>query len=657
MYIGADYYPEHWPRERWSRDAVLMRKAGFNVVRLAEFAWVNMEPVEGRFDFEWLDEALRVLAKENIAAILGTPTAVMPAWAARAYPETLAADKDGKRIAWGVRKNNCFASGAYRLLSERITAAMAGHFARTPNVIGWQTDNEFGGPICFCDTCVEAFRDWLRAKYKTLAALNQAWGTHFWGHNYGMWSEVVAPVEPGGSNPGLLLDWQRFSSWLNVRFQRDQVLILRRLCPRHFVTHNFMGTFSDLEYFDLAEDLDFVSWDNYPVWGKPAIRYEAAYSADIMRGLKKKNFWIMEQSSGPGGWSSFARNPWPGEIRGVAYQQVAHGADATIWFRWRTCTAGREQYWHGLLGHDGIPARRYREAARTTGEFQRLSRMLAGTTPQPRLAMIYDYDSIWALRFQPGFEHNNYHQVQMRYYEALFRAGLNVDIIRATDDFSAYRAIIASDLHVLPDAVALALTRFVKAGGVLVADCRTGVKTENNLCHERTLPGLLSAPLGIKIEEYEAIADGLEFAVAGANGFDGCYTAVHYADWVMPGAATVLAGYEHWHLQPFAALTRHRFGKGLGYYVGAIFKEAAFYDALIAEVCKHSRIKPVVRPPAGVEVSLREGAGRKLLFLINHTDEEKEVAVPAGKRELLSGKTSAATLTLKTHGVAVLRLA
>ena len=149
MYIGVDYYPEHWARERWDTDAKAMRKAGFNVVRLAEFAWVFMEPQEGHFDFGWLDDVLEVLRKNGISAILGTPTAVMPAWCARKYPETLAMQKDQTRLVWGVRKNNCFSCGTYRLLSERITRAMAVHFSGTPNVIGWQTDNEFGGPNCY----------------------------------------------------------------------------------------------------------------------------------------------------------------------------------------------------------------------------------------------------------------------------------------------------------------------------------------------------------------------------------------------------------------------------------------------------------------------------------------------------------------------------
>ncbi len=656
MYIGVDYYPEHWQRDRWDVDARAMKKAGFNVVRLAEFGWAFMEPEEGRFEFGWLDEALAVLRKQGISAILGTPTAVMPAWCAHKYPETLAMQKDETRVVWGVRKNNCFSSGTYRLLSERITSAMVEHFAHTPNVIGWQTDNEFGHPNCYCPSCRAEFQQWLKRKYGSLDELNRAWGTHFWGQIYGQWAEIPIPVDPNGSNPSAGLDWQRFFSWLNVRFQADQVRILRKGAPKHFVTHNFMGLFSDLNYYDLAKDLDLVTWDNYPIWGKRQVHYAASAGADVMRGLKKKNFWIMEQTAGTGGWGSYNRNPWPGEIRNIAYQQVAHGADGMVWFRWRSCTAGREQYWHGLLGHDGKLLRRYDEAAKTAKEFHKLAKVMDGTTIKADVAMIYDYESIWALRLQPGFEKNNYHDAMQRYYNALFRAGVNVDMIQPTDDFSKYRAVIAPDLFIMPDKVARALDAFVAKGGVLLTDCRSGVKDETNLCHERTLPGLLSQALGVSIEEYENISGDLSYAGVGGKGFPEVLTAVQNADWVKPGKAEVLVHYTQWHMKKYALATRNLYGKGVGYYVGAVVQEPEFYDAIIAEVLKSARVKPVVRPPEGVEASIRQGAGRKLLFLINHTETPQTVTVPKGKRELLSGKTTGDSLTLDTFDVAVIKL-
>jgi len=654
MYIGVDYYPEHWPRARWATDARLMRKAGFTVVRLAEFNWVNMEPSEGVYDFSLLDEVLALLANHGISAILCTPTAVMPAWLARAYPETLATQRDGTRLTWGVRKNNCFSNGTYRLLSERITRAMAQHFSGTPNVIGWQTDNEFGHPFCHCATCRAAFQEWLRGRHGTLDECNRAWGTHFWGHRIQDWAEITIPDDAGSHNPSACLDWQRFFSWLNVRFQHEQVRILREHCPRHFITHNFMGLFKELDYYALARDLDFVSWDNYPVWGAPEVRYDAALAADVMRGLKRRNFWIMEQTAGPCGWGVFSRNVRPGELRNVAWQQCAHGADGMVWFRWRTCTAGREQYWHGLLGHDGRPLRRYKEAAQTAREMHALAPLLNGTTVAADVAIVYDYDSLWALRIQPGFAENDYQKAIGRYYRALFRAGVNVDIVPRDADLARYKLVLAPALHVLPDAAADHFVRYVRAGGVLLADCRTAVKDETNLCHPRTLPGLLAPALGIAIEEYDAVPGTVRCAVQGTPAFPGTFTAVHYTDWVRPRGATQLAGYTDWHIHKYAALTRHACGTGAGWYLGAVIKEDAFYDQLVRQLLDNAGVTALLRPPAGVELCVRRGARHELIFLVNHTEEPQTVAVPAGLRDALRNRACASRVTLERYGVAVL---
>jgi beta-galactosidase len=660
LHVGADYYPEHWPRQRWDEDARLMQEAGFDVVRLAEFAWVLMEPEEGRFDFAWLDEAIELLAHHELKVILGTPTAVMPAWLARKYPDALAMQADGTRIVWGGRKNNCFSSGAYRMLSERITRAMAEHFAGNPNVIGWQTDNELGGTDCRCGQCQARFQEWLERRYGTLDELNRAWGTHFWGLTVKRWGEIPIPDSRVGawaiSNPSASLDWQRFTSWLNVDFQAAQVRVLREICPEDFVTHNFMGLFQEMDYYELARDLDLVSWDNYPVfssWQKPGIPYDAALAADVMRGLKGRNFWIMEQTAGPLGWEAFSRNTRPGELRSIAYQQLAHGADAQIWFRWRTCTAGREQYWHGLLGHDGKPGRRYREAAQVAREYRRLEQHVAGTTLRPQVAIVYDYDSLWALRIQPGFRGNSYQDAVRRYQRALFRAGVNVDTIPPDADLSRYRLVLAPALHVLPDRVAERLVAYVESGGVLLADARTAVKDASNLAHARTLPGRLSPALGIEIAEYESLGE-IEYAVSGQEPLAGPFTATRYADWITPKGAEVVAGYRSWPVETFAAVTRHRHGSGRGWYLGTVMREDSFYDSLIEALLDDAGVAAPLRPPAGVEISLREAGDRRILFAINHSEEPRRLPLPPGKRDLLARGPAGASLELGAYGVAVL---
>ncbi len=586
----------------------------------------------------------------------------MPAWVARKYPETLAMKADGTRIVWGVRKNNCFTNGTYRLLSERITRAMAEHYARTPNVIGWQTDNEFGGTDCRCPLCRNSFQDWLRRKYGTLDELNRAWGTHFWGlkvqslgrdpdsrltHRSVGEQQPEQPASTGNASPR--------GSTSASRATRSRSCV--RSARRHFVTHNFMGLFQEMDYYDLAKDLDFVSWDNYPVfanWEKPGIPYDASLAADVMRGLKGRNFWIMEQTAGPLGWDVFSRNPRPGEIRSISYQQLAHGADGQLWFRWRSCTAGREQYWHGLLGHDGKPgaatARRLRWPGSTAAS-SALSPELTALAGRLRLRLRQPLGAALPAGLR--------RQHLRRCHPPLLRCPLPRRRERghgaAQADLSGYKLVLAPDLFVMPDTVARKLVSFVEGGGVLLADLRTGVKDETNLVHPRTLPGLLAPALGIAIEEYEALA-AVEYPMVSSAPLSGDFTAVRYADWITPNGAQVVSGYADWPVKEYAAVTRHRFGKGRGWYVGTVVKQESFYDQLVKALLDDAGIKPVVVPPEGVEVAIREGGGKALLFILNHTTKPKSVRVPSGKRELLTQQSTTETLELGSLGVAVLEM-
>jgi beta-galactosidase len=666
IYVGTDYYPEHWPEERWETDLKMMHEAGFNIVRVAEFSWVLFEPSEGQFEFGWLDRWLELAKKYDVKVIIGTPTAIMPAWLAKEYPEALALKADGTRTVWGGRRHNCFSDEDFHRLAMRAVRNIGEHYAHHPSVVGWQIDNELGGNDCRCDKCRAAFQDWLKVKYGSLDEINRAWGTHFWGQRLQSWDEIPIPDNRVGewaiSNPSASLDWLRFSSDQSVVFLAEQVGILHETCPRtQFITHNFMGLHSSIDYYQLAKPLDFVSWDNYPPLS-PNLPYDSSLAADVMRGLKKQNYLIMEQTAGPLGWNAFSRSPLPGELRKICYQQLAHGADGQIWFRWRSCTVGREQYWHGLLGHDGEAGRRYREAAQVAKEYHRLAPLLKGTTIHADVAMIYDYDSLWSLQIQNGYPGASHVEAIKRYYDALLRAGVNVDILRPGDDLAGYKLVLAPHLHLLPDEVAQKLEEFVRAGGVLLADCRTGVKDPTNLAYARTLPGLLSPALGIKIEEYESLrtgfpgADELTYKIRAEGLADREFTATHYADWITPTTAAPIARYEPAQLANYAAVTRNEFGAGIGWYVGTIVDGTAFYDQLVARLLADAAVKPLVVPPAGIEVSVRSSTDRALLFVLNHNDQAGAVQIPSGAKDALTGNALGTTLTLDPFGVAVIEL-
>ena len=72
--------------------------------------------------------------------------------------------------------------------------------------------------------------------------------------------------------------------------------------------------------------------------------------------------------------------PRPGELRLWAYQSIAHGADAIVFFRWRTARFGTEQYWHGLLDHDSSPSRRYEEIKHMGAEIKEIGDEILGLT-------------------------------------------------------------------------------------------------------------------------------------------------------------------------------------------------------------------------------------------------------------------------------------
>ncbi len=655
MYIGVDYYPEHWPRERWETDARLMKEAGFNVVRMAEFAWIKMEPEEGRYEFSWLDEAIEILGSHGIKTILGTPTASMPAWVALKYPEVALVDKNGRRTPYGNRRFYCHSSATYRYLGQRITRAMAQHYSGNPHVIGWQIDNEFAGPKCYCETCLKTWHEWLKRKYGTIDRLNESWGTIFWSHCYRDFSEVPLPARES-SNPSQQLDFARFHSAQVVSFQKNQVDIIRELCPDHFITHNFMGFAPEVDYYDLAKDLDFVSWDYYYNGAPYDKRLESymsgAASHDLMRGVKGKNYWIMENSAGVLGWETMTRNLRPGEMRRMTFQNMAHGADGQVWFRWRTSRFGTEQYWHGLLSHDGIPGRRYHEAAGVAKELHNISAHIEGSSVVSRAAIMLSYEDRWALDIQKSSETLDYVKHLMKYYRALSRLGINVDFINQGQSLEGYKLLVMPTKFLLPEETAENVKNFVKNGGILITTFRSGVKDMNNLPYELTLPGLLREVTGVRVEEYEIIYNSTKYDVL----MDGkTYKAQVFADWIIPETARALATYNEQGLTGYAAVTENSCGLGKAYYIGTEFESQEPYNELVARAVTESGIKAYGPLPEGVEVMVRTKGNTDFIFILNHSDAEVTVNTPDGL-ELLGGCTIKGQCTLPPGEVAVVKV-
>ncbi|MCM3627894.1 beta-galactosidase [Paenibacillus glycanilyticus] len=660
MKFGVCYYPEHWPEERWPLDAKLMRLAGINVVRIGEFSWSKLERREGEYSFEWLDKSLSILASEGIQVVLGTPTATPPKWIMDRHPDIYMRDNKGIVRGFGHRRHYCYNNPDYHAHVRSIVTKMAERYGGHRSVIAWQIDNEFGctdTTRCYCQNCRTAFQQWLEDKYKDIDNLNEQWGTVFWSQIYNAFSEIELPgytVFPL-HNPGMELDFRRFSSDSAVRFQKIQLELIRSIAPNQPITHNMMGMFNEINDFDLSIELDFTSLDSYPnlmFTDKPDPR-NAALALDATRGFKQSNFWVMEHQSGPPGGNLLFPTPRPGELRKWTYQSIAHGADAILYFRWRTCLFGAEQFWHGLLPHDGIPGRRYDEAARTGEELQRLLPLMEGIGSGAEVAIIRSYENEWTMEVQPQTFEHRYDRQLTAYYRHFYNSRVPVDIISDDSSFESYKLIVLPHYMMAKPGVAERLERYTAAGGTVVLDIRAGTKLWNNRMDDATLPGAFRELLGIRISDYGTLRKGETRRIAAASGETVGHGTVWY-DVIACEKAEAIAWYADDYMAGTPAATRNAVGAGNAYYFG-IGADPDCMRSLMGQVCESANIVPIagISAPEEVELARRADSTQRFIFAINHAGEELSIQLAVPMRELISDRVLEGTVVIPAYGVYV----
>jgi beta-galactosidase len=651
LHLGAAYYPEHWPEEHWPEDIRLMREAGLTVARMAEFAWSTMEPAGGVFHLDWLERAISMLAGAGIVSVLGTPTAAPPAWLVQQHPDLMAVDENGRRVQFGNRCHYCVNAPALHAATRRIVAAMAERFGDHPQVIGWQIDNEYNR-VCYCDRCRRHFQRYLAERFGSLEALNHHWSTAYWSQTYSAWEQIPIPIGP--HNPGLMLEFKRFVTDSYRRFQRLQLDALRpHLRPGVWVTHNFMHWSDRYDHYELAEDLDLASWNWYVATGHHD--YLASGAAhDLVRGFKRRNFWLIETQPGSVNWSALNNTLNQGEARTMAWHAVAHGADAVSYWQWRSAPGGQEQYHGTLVDQSGQPRPFYDEVQQLGRELAAASSLLAGSAPVSRVAILSCYDSRWSVQAQPHHRDFDYVAHLEHYYRPLAAGNLGVDVISAGAPLQGYRLVIAPALVIVTERQAARLSDFVKEGGHLVLTVRCGMKNGYNALLPLRQPGLLAELAGAQVEEYYALLDPVPVI---GNWFTG--TSQRWAERlkVRDRDNTHVAarfGPSNGWLDDQIAITVRSWGRGLVYYVGAYLDEDA-QQVLMDHIANMAGVTAPLRTPAGVEVCVRVRPDRRQVYvLVNHERQEQGLQVPWPAQEHLTGKPVTGELKLEPYGVAIL---
>lgn len=704
---GADYNPDQWLHmpEIIDEDFRLMKLARCSIMNIGIFAWAALEPREGEFHFEWLDEIMDRLAKAGMYACLATPTGARPRWLATQYPETNRVRADRTLELPGTRHNHNYSSPVMREKTTIINTRLAERYAGHPALLIWHISNEFGGED-HSEFSQLAFREWLKERYSNdLDALNRAWWTSFWSRTYQDWDQILSPA-PHGERAvhGLVLDWKRFTTQQTVDFMRHECEPLRQITPDIPVTTNFMENYPGLDYFRFADFIDVASWDSYPRWHTPSEHpgqtpgdgitgsglrtgytrqspsatepdtdlrdYEraagVAFMHDLVRTVKGgKPFMLMESTPSMTNWQPVGKRKEPGMHTLSSMHAVAHGADTVEYFQWRKSRGAWEKFHGAVVDHVG------HEHTRVFGEVAELGLLLesvsevAGSRVPANVAIVYDWENRWAIETAQGPRNDGrtaYLETVITHYRQLWKLNIPTDVIDQTMPLDAYRVVVAPMAYMLRPGFAERIDAFVRAGGTFVATYWSGVVDETDLCFLGGFPGPLRSILGIWSEEIDALPVGetrsCAFETENALGLTGGFAVGELCERVHAKGAEIVARYLDGMYRGFPALTRNCYGKGEAWYLAARHVEAdleAFYTAIAA----HTSLSRILgtAAPTGVSVRIRENAEYQYYFVQNFTRDTKTMTLPEGRRflDLSTGQKCESTQTLEAYATIVLK--
>lgn len=660
MLYGGDYNPNQWPEETWSEDIRIFRKASINSATINVFSWAKIQPSEEVYDFSELDKIVEMLIAENYDIVFATPTAGLPGWMFKKYPEVGRTDYEGRHHKFGNRHNACPNSLVYKKFAERIASKLAERYGNQPSVTCWHVSNEYSG-TCFCENCEKAFRVWLKTKYGTIEALNKAWNMDFWSHRVYEWDEIVVPnvlSDGRGADAtafaGISLDYCRFNSdsmLENFKMERDAI---REFDQATLITTNLMGTYKNLDYFKWAKEMDIVSWDNYPDYDTPP-----SYSAmchDLMRGLKNgQSFMLMEQTPSQQNWQPYNSLKRPGKMRAQSYQAVAHGSDTVQFFQLKRSVGGCEKFHGAVIAHVGHENTRvFREVAELGKELENLGTQLLDARTKSRVGIIFDWDNYWALEYTSGPSKDLKYVDQIhQYYQAFYDKHIPVDMISVDSDFSQYDVIVAPVLYLVKAGLAERLETFVEQGGHFLTTFMSGIVNESDNVHLGGYPGPLRKMLGIWVEEIDALApeqfNNSVFADGTTFRCNLLCDVIHLED------ASSLATYQDDFYANSPVVTNNRFGKGQTWYVGSQLEQAGLAH-IVNQIAGASGLEPLATDGSGLEITTREKDGQKYIFVLNFRgDSQKLPEELVGKTDILSGNVMESDTSLATFDVVILK--
>ncbi len=657
LLFGAAYYPEYMPYDRMKKDMEMMKRAGMNTLRIAESTWSSLEPEDGRFDFSYIDGVLEAAKAGGMSVIIGTPTYALPPWLVKKEPEIIVEQKGGRAL-YGARQLMDIVHPTYRFHAERVIRQLAKHTAKHGTVIGFQIDNETKHYGNYGKYAQELFMNYLRERFVTTEALNQAFCLNFWSNAVHGWDDF--PNIKGCCNAGLGSCYAAFLRKLAAEFLKWQAEIVAEYKrDDQFITHNFdfewkkfgadiaqdgysYGVQPDLNHAEASTAVSMAGTDIYHPTQDELTGAEISFGGDEIRCLKQKNYLVLEtQAQGFKNWT-----PYPGQLKIHAYSHLASGANGLLYWNWHSIHNGYEAYWMGLLGHDLEENETYREACLIGEEWRRIGKRLSRLKKENKVAVVVDNVSLDALKWYPADKDLSYNDIVRWMYDSLYELNIECDVVDVHSLVpERYRMIVTPALYSVSEETVEALEKFVREGGVLVSSFRSFVADRNLRIYPDRKPHGLNECFGMMYRQFTEPGRTL---VEGRQ-------ARYFAELLQAQGAETLAPYEHRYWGGYSAVTKNSYGDGNAYYAGTYLEKEQLKKYLLM-AAKDAGIKiPAQRWPVIIKSGTSDG--KKLHYILHYSEEDREIDCPYKKAtDLISGKSyrSGEKILLKDWDVKIL---
>ena len=665
---GGDYNPDQWLDypDILKDDLRLMKLANVNTMTVGIFAWSALEPTEGNYNFEWLDKIIDDVYNQGGRVILATPSGARPAWMSEKYPEVLRTNDRREKMLHGGRHNHCFSSPIYREKTQKMNYKLAERYGNHPALIMWHVSNEYSGD-CHCELCQENFRAWLKNKYKTIENVNKAWWGPFWSHTYTDWSQIESPSSIGeNAVHGLNLDWKRFVTDQTIDFYENEAKPLREITPNVPITTNFMADtddlipFQSLNYEKFSKHVDILSWDCYPAWHNDwettkDLATKVGFINDLYRSLKQQPFLIMECTPSGVNWHNVNKAKRPGMHTLASMQLLAHGSDSVLYFQWRKSRGSSEKFHGAVVDHDNSEENRVFKEVSQVGEILDKIKEIKGSMKQSKVAIIYDWENDWALKDAQGFgkDSRRYPQTLQSHYKYFWDKNISVDVVTPQQDLSKYSLVVAPMMYMMTEETMDRFRDYVKSGGVLVGSYLSGLVNKTDLTYLGGWPKILQETYGIDAKEIDTLYPKDRNSIKFGNE---SFEAIDYCTIIEAKEAEVLAKYEEDFYKNTPAITKNNLEKGKAYFIGARTNQeflSKFYDKIVKDL-DINEVDDFISE-GGISIQIRENKDAKYYFVMNFTEEEKNIEIKGSYLNLISGKMMERLNLMKPYDVYVLK--